>query len=108
MCLGAWIHLGYVKDTDIKAVVRLPEVPDNTKEEDLAVGWDTISNFYLILTSTVVQVHDFFKILCLCETVRVSEPVKNPQTRSNPYPYLPEPLPVVAGTGWPGKPAGYP
>jgi hypothetical protein len=42
MCLGAWSHLGYVKDTDIKAVVRLPEVPDNTKEEDLAVGWDTI------------------------------------------------------------------
>jgi hypothetical protein len=44
MCLGVWSRLGYVKDSDIKAVAILPEVPANMKEEDLAVGWDTISD----------------------------------------------------------------
>lgn len=42
MCLGAWSRLGFVNDSDIKAVVRLPEIPANTKEEDIAVGWDAI------------------------------------------------------------------
>ena len=42
MCLGAWSLLGLVNDSDIKAIVRLPEIPANTKEEDLAVGWDAI------------------------------------------------------------------
>ena len=42
MCLGAWSLLGFVNDSDIKAIVRLPEIPANTKEEDLAVGWDAI------------------------------------------------------------------
>lgn len=42
MCLGVWSRLGYVNDNDIKAVVLLPEVPANTKEDDLEVGWDSI------------------------------------------------------------------
>ena len=42
MCLGAWSLRGFVKDRDIKAVVILPEIPANMKEDDLAVGWDTI------------------------------------------------------------------
>ena len=43
MCLGVWSQLGYVKDSDIEAVVSLPEVPVNEKEEALAIGWDTIN-----------------------------------------------------------------
>ena len=42
MCLGVWSRLGYVKDIDIKAVVILPEVPGNKKEDEVAVGWDAI------------------------------------------------------------------
>ena len=42
MCLGAWSCQGFVKDRDIKAVVILPEIPANMKEDDLVVGWDTI------------------------------------------------------------------
>ena len=42
MCLGVWSRLGYVKDSDIKPVVTLPEVPAFGKEDDLEVGWDTI------------------------------------------------------------------
>jgi len=42
MCLGVWSCLGYVKDSDIKPVVTLPEVPAFGKEDDLEVGWDTI------------------------------------------------------------------
>jgi hypothetical protein len=42
MCLGAWSALGFVSDSDIKAVVRLPEIPADTKEDDIAIGWDAI------------------------------------------------------------------
>jgi hypothetical protein len=42
MCVGIWSRLGYVKDNDIRAVVVRPEVPADSKEEDLAVGWDLI------------------------------------------------------------------
>ena len=31
MCLGAWSLLGYVRDSDIKAIVTLPELPANAK-----------------------------------------------------------------------------
>jgi hypothetical protein len=43
MCLGVWSHLRYVKDSDIKGVVALPEVPANVKEV-LAVRWDMVSD----------------------------------------------------------------
>lgn len=42
MCLGVWSRLGYVNDIDIKAVVILPEVSTNTKDAEIAVGWDAI------------------------------------------------------------------
>jgi hypothetical protein len=42
MCVGVWSLLGYVKDSDIKAVVILPEIPANMKEDDLVTGWDAI------------------------------------------------------------------
>lgn len=42
MCLGIWSRLGYVKDSDIKAVVALPGVPANAKEDILPIGWDAI------------------------------------------------------------------
>lgn len=42
MCVGGWSLLGYVQDSDVKAVAMLAEVPANTAEEDLAVDWDVI------------------------------------------------------------------
>lgn len=42
MCLGVWSRLGYVRNSDIRAVVVLPEVPANTREGNLAAGWDSI------------------------------------------------------------------
>ena len=42
MCLGAWSLLGYVRDSDIKAIVTLPELPANAKEDVLAAGWDMV------------------------------------------------------------------
>ena len=42
MCLGVWSSLGYVKDSDIKAVVALPEVPANEQEDHLVAGWDNV------------------------------------------------------------------
>jgi len=44
MCVGIWSLLGYVKDSDIKAIVVLPEVPADTKEDILVTGWDAILN----------------------------------------------------------------
>jgi hypothetical protein len=42
MCLGVWSGLGYVKDSDIRGAVALPEVPTDAKEDVLAVGWDMV------------------------------------------------------------------
>jgi hypothetical protein len=42
MCLGVWSRLGYVNDTDIKAVVMISTVRTSTKEAEVAVGWDAI------------------------------------------------------------------
>jgi hypothetical protein len=42
MCLSGWSLLGYVKDSDVKAVTALAEVPRNQPEEDLASDWDAI------------------------------------------------------------------
>jgi hypothetical protein len=41
MCIGAWSLMGFVKDSDIRAVVALPEV--DGKEEELEDDWDAIS-----------------------------------------------------------------
>jgi hypothetical protein len=42
MCLGVWSLLGYVKDTDMKAVVILPELRADEEEEELELDWDRI------------------------------------------------------------------
>ena len=42
MCLGAWSLLGYVKDSDIKTIITLPELPASAKEDVLAAGWDMV------------------------------------------------------------------
>ena len=42
MCLGVWSLLGYVSNSDIKAVVVLPGVPADAKEDPLDDGWDAI------------------------------------------------------------------
>ena len=42
MCIGEWSHLGYVKDSDLKAIAMEPEVAANGKEGDLVEGWDSI------------------------------------------------------------------
>ena len=42
MCLGVWSSLGYVKDSYIKAVIALPEVPTNQQEDQLVAGWDSV------------------------------------------------------------------
>jgi hypothetical protein len=40
LCLGNWSLLGYVKDSDIKAITVLPELVGD--EEELEEGWDNI------------------------------------------------------------------
>ena len=40
MCLGEWSLMGYVKDGDIRATTKLPEV--DGEEEELEKDWDVI------------------------------------------------------------------
>jgi len=42
MCLGAWSLLGFVKDSDVKAVVVLPELRADEDEDELEIHWDRI------------------------------------------------------------------
>jgi len=42
MCLGVWSILGYVKDSDVKAVVALPELCADEEEGELELDWDKI------------------------------------------------------------------
>jgi len=41
MCLGAWSLMGYVRDSDVKAVTMLPDLKDD-EEEPLEENWDVI------------------------------------------------------------------
>ena len=41
MCLGAWSLVGYVQDSDVKAVTMLPDLKDDD-EEPLEENWDVI------------------------------------------------------------------
>jgi hypothetical protein len=41
MCLGVWSIFGYVRDSDVKAVV-LPELRADEEEGELKVGWDKV------------------------------------------------------------------
>ena len=42
MCLGIWSLLGFVKDSDVKAVIILPELHADEDEGELEVNWDKI------------------------------------------------------------------
>jgi len=42
MCLGIWSILSYVKDSDVKAIVTLPELCTDEEEGELELDWDKI------------------------------------------------------------------
>ena len=42
MCLGIWSLLSFVKDSDVKAVVILPELHADEDEGELEIDWDKI------------------------------------------------------------------
>ena len=42
MCLGAWSLMGYVWDSDVKAVTMLPDLKEHEEEEPLEENWDVI------------------------------------------------------------------
>ena len=42
MCLGAWSLMGYVRDSDLKAVTLLADLKEGEQEEPLADDWDSI------------------------------------------------------------------
>ena len=42
MCLGAWSKLGFVEDSDVKAVTSLPNLNEDEEEEELPKDWDTM------------------------------------------------------------------
>jgi len=42
MCLGVWSLLGFVRDSDVKAVVVLPELRADEDEGELDIHWDRI------------------------------------------------------------------
>jgi len=42
MCLGAWSLMGYVRDSDVKAVTMLPDLEEDEDEEPLEEDWDVI------------------------------------------------------------------
>ena len=43
MCVGIWSLLGFMEDSDIRAVVSLPGVPANKREGCLVAGWDMVN-----------------------------------------------------------------
>ena len=44
MCLGVWSKLGYITDSDVKAVVlTLPEIDEEDDEMELDINWDRIN-----------------------------------------------------------------
>lgn len=43
MCLGAWSLMGYVRDSDVKAVTALPDLKEGEKEEPLDEKWYLIT-----------------------------------------------------------------
>jgi hypothetical protein len=43
MCVGAWSLLGYVRDSDLKAVTVLPDLKEGEEEDPLEDNWDIIT-----------------------------------------------------------------
>ena len=41
LCLGSWSLLGYIKDSDVEAIARMPDV-EGDAEKELEEGWDRI------------------------------------------------------------------
>ena len=41
LCLRNWSLLGYIKDSDVEVVARMPDV-EGDEEEELREGWDSI------------------------------------------------------------------
>src|ERR1700678_2118643 len=77
ICLGAWSLMGYVKDSDVKAVTVLPDLKEGEDEEPLSDNWDNI-------------------VFSLC-SVDTPGPCQTCQTR-DPYPK--KPGPVLLGYGY--------
>jgi hypothetical protein len=42
MCLGAWSLMGYIWDSDVKAVTMLPDLKEDKEEEPLEENWNII------------------------------------------------------------------
>jgi hypothetical protein len=43
MCLGAWSKMGYVRDSDVKAVTVLPDLKEDEEEGLVEDNWDLIT-----------------------------------------------------------------
>ena len=43
LCISEWVHLGLVKDADIKNATKQPEQPGEEMVNEVAVGWDSIT-----------------------------------------------------------------
>lgn len=43
MCLGAWSKMGYMRDSDVKAVTVLPDLEEDEEEGLLEDDWDLIT-----------------------------------------------------------------
>ena len=52
LCVGVWSVLGYVKDSDAKAVAAFPEV--DGKEDELTEGWDSLDTLDTLWTRVTV------------------------------------------------------
>jgi hypothetical protein len=86
MCLGVWSWLGYVKDIDIRAVVILPEASTDTKAAEIAVGWDAIVGWLLVLVTYYCLLTNF---------VRVMKPAKTRETLRTHTLTRQEPVPLA-------------
>ena len=42
MCLGVWSTMGYVSDSDVKAITTLPDLKEGKEEQPLDDEWDAI------------------------------------------------------------------
>lgn len=43
MCVGVWSTMGYVHDSDVKAITALPDLKEGEEEEPLDDNWDLIN-----------------------------------------------------------------
>ena len=42
MCLGVWSTMGYVSDSDVKAITTLPDLKEGKEEQPFDDKWDAI------------------------------------------------------------------